>query len=198
MNTSTSKTRWVTGTLLLGSVLTFAVLGISSNAANGWYSGEFGEHEEKEHRKIKKSGFMQDSVYNEECGACHLAYPPALLPLESWHKIMNGLGDHFGENAEIDQFKATHISDYLAQQVLPKEKSSKLNRMLRNMPDEPPLRISALPYFVREHDEIPERLVKENPEVNSFSQCDSCHKDAAKGWFDEHRVTIPGYGRWDD
>jgi hypothetical protein len=61
-----------------------------------------------------------------------------------------------------------------------------------------PLRITELPYFRHEHDEIPKRLVKDNPEVGGFSQCDSCHQDAKQGYFSENRVTIPGYGRWDD
>ena len=48
------------------------------------------------------------------------------------------------------------------------------------------------------HDEIPPRMVKDNPEVGSFSQCNSCHRGAAEGVYNEHQVSIPGYGRWED
>jgi hypothetical protein len=61
-----------------------------------------------------------------------------------------------------------------------------------------PIRITELPYFTRKHREVPERMVSGNPDVGSFTQCDACHKDAAKGKFDEDTVVIPGFGRWDD
>ena len=35
----------------------------------------------------------------QECGECHMAFQPALLPAESWRRIMTGLSDHFGEDA---------------------------------------------------------------------------------------------------
>ncbi len=198
MHNEMSKIRWVTGTLLLGSALTFAAIGISGNASVDWDKKEFGEHDEGEYHRDKKMGDIQDPVYTEECGACHLAYPPGLLPRESWRRIMGGLGDHFGDNAELEDAVAGYVSQYLEKHASPKGKSKKANRKFGELSDEPPLRITELPYFIHEHDEIPERLVKDNPKVKSFSQCDSCHTDAAKGWFDEDRVTIPGYGRWDD
>ena len=34
-------------------------------------------------------------TYAEECGSCHLAYPPGLLPAASWAKLMAGLRQHF-------------------------------------------------------------------------------------------------------
>lgn len=40
--------------------------------------------------------------YQAECGACHLANPPGMLPVASWVRLLDGLADHFGENAELD------------------------------------------------------------------------------------------------
>ena len=42
---------------------------------------------------------VENPLYQEECGSCHMAYPPGLLPGRSWEKLMTGLADHFGENA---------------------------------------------------------------------------------------------------
>jgi hypothetical protein len=39
----------------------------------------------------------------KECGVCHIAYPPQMLPARSWKKIMAGLADHFGENATLPE-----------------------------------------------------------------------------------------------
>lgn len=32
----------------------------------------------------------------------------------------------------------------------------------------------------------------------SFSNCNACHQGAEAGVYNEHRVRIPGVGRWDD
>ena len=32
----------------------------------------------------------------KECGACHLAFPPQMLPARSWKKLMGDLANHFG------------------------------------------------------------------------------------------------------
>ena len=59
-------------------------------------------------------------------------------------------------------------------------------------------RITETRYFVKEHDEIPARMVADNPDVGSFSNCNACHQGAAEGVYDEDRVKIPGFGRWED
>ena len=41
-------------------------------------------------------------IYLKECGACHVAYPPHLLPAASWRALMAGLDRHFGQNAELE------------------------------------------------------------------------------------------------
>ena len=33
--------------------------------------------------------FETDQIYNEECGACDMAYPPGLLPAKSWQRLLN-------------------------------------------------------------------------------------------------------------
>lgn len=178
--------RWFTGTTLLGGILAFGISGISAEAKDALNM--------KEYRGA--ATFKQDAVYIEECGACHLAYPPGLLPPESWKAIMVGLEDHFGENAELDTETAAHIGNYLGQPQ--HNKRSKMSKIRKGLSNKNPLRITELPYFVHEHNEIPKRMINDNPEVGSLSQCDSCHKEAAKGWFDEDSIYIPGFGRWDD
>ena len=44
----------------------------------------------------------ESKLYGQECGSCHFPYQPGLLPAVSWERIMGGLEDHFGENAELD------------------------------------------------------------------------------------------------
>jgi hypothetical protein len=63
---------------------------------------------------------------------------------------------------------------------------------------EAPLRVTSSRYFVRKHDEIPASLVSGNPEVGSFSACQSCHLRADQGRYNEDDVRIAGFGQWDD
>ena len=51
--------------------------------------------------------------YIDECGSCHMAYQPGLLPARSWQKIMGGLADHFGDNAELDPDVLVGLTAYL-------------------------------------------------------------------------------------
>ncbi|PCJ86274.1 MAG: hypothetical protein COA54_09095 [Thiotrichaceae bacterium] len=142
---------------------------------------------------------VTDPVYKEECGSCHMAYQPGLLPARSWDKVMLELENHFGDNAELDAETHRLITRYLLTNSADKSDyrlSKKFSQSINFK--ETPTRISEIPYFKHEHDEIPARFVTANPKVNSFSQCDACHAKAEQGSFNEHDVYIPGYGRWDD
>jgi cytochrome b len=44
----------------------------------------------------------QNPIYQQECGACHDALYPSLLPAASWAGLMVSLGEHFGEDASLD------------------------------------------------------------------------------------------------
>ncbi len=73
------------------------------------------------------------------------------------------------------------------------------NKLLRSIKrDDTPLRITGIPYFVREHNEMPHRMRQGNAEVKSLSRCDVCHRQAAKGSFAEREIDIPGFGSWKD
>ncbi|RDH82706.1 MAG: cytochrome C [endosymbiont of Galathealinum brachiosum] len=149
----------------------------------------------------KSSGVdaVTSPVYREECGSCHMSYPPGLLPEKSWALIMSGLEDHFGDNAELDDETGQIIKRFLVKNSADKSgyrKSHKFNRSIKSV--DTPLRISEIDYFKHEHDEIPQRLVSGNEKVKSFSHCNACHSGAEQGKFNEDDINIPGYGQWDD
>jgi len=165
-----------------------------------WGDDDFhwGEIEDYKHR-LNDIKTTTNSLYTEECSSCHMAYPPGLLPTRSWQKIMAELENHFGDNAEVDTETHQVISQFLLTNSAEKSnyrRSIKFNRSIKV--NDVPTRITQTPYFKHEHDEIPSRFVTTNPKVNSFSQCDACHTKAEQGSFNEHDVTIPGYGHWDD
>lgn len=165
-----------------------------------WSDSDFrwGDYEEYERRSTGVSAVV-NPVYQEECGSCHMAYPPGLLSAKSWQKIMIGLEDHFGDNAELDAQTHQAISAFLETNSADQSDYRRSKKFMRYVQkDYAPMRISETPYFKHEHDEIPYRVVKGNPQVNSFSHCNACHTRAEQGSFNEHDIHIPGYGRWDD
>lgn len=138
-----------------------------------------------------------DKQYGEECGACHFAYPPGLLPARSWEKLLSNLSDHFGENAELDADVAQSLNAYLTKNAADKVRGRLSASFAKSAAKSTPLRITEVPYFKRAHREVPQRLVKDNPEVKSFSKCQICHTRAAEGSFSENEIDIPGHGKWD-
>jgi hypothetical protein len=142
---------------------------------------------------------VENADYAAECGSCHMAYAAGLLPARSWRKLMAGLDDHFGDNAELDPATRDSLTDYLVANSAdgsPYRRSRKVMRSLSA--SAAPLRITDLPYFRHEHHEIPLHMVAANAEVGSLSNCSACHRGAERGSFSERDIRIPGFGRWDD
>ncbi len=142
---------------------------------------------------------VENVLYKKECGSCHFAYQPGLLPALSWEKMMAGLENHFGDNAELLKEDQVEITMYLianSADYSDHKASIKISRSLDGMGN--PLRITDTPYFINEHNEIPAKMWKDNPKVKSLSYCDRCHANAEAGSFNEHNVNIPGFGKWDD
>lgn len=121
-------------------------------------------------------------VWQEECGSCHIAYPPRFLPAESWQQLMGSLEDHFGTDASIDAGTAATIEAFLTRNA----KRSKTDTRATDAP----LRITEGRWFRREHDEIAAAKWK-SAAIGSAANCGACHREADKGSFRERDIRIP-------
>lgn len=117
----------------------------------------------------------------QECGSCHLAFSPGLLPAESWRKVMAGLNKHFGSDASLTAQENSVITDFLVN-----------NASNRWRAPTAPLRITETAWFQRKHDshEIRPEIWK-RAAVKSPANCAACHPGAGKGDFEEDRIRIP-------
>ncbi|MBL8201558.1 MAG: diheme cytochrome c [Chromatiales bacterium] len=122
-------------------------------------------------------------AWQEECGSCHLAYPPRFLPAASWQRVMAGLGDHFGTDASIEPAVAKEITTWLAANAR-KPKAGKPE------PVPPPLRITETRWFIGEHDEISAARFK-SPAVGGAANCAACHRTADQGNYSERNIKLP-------
>ena len=141
---------------------------------------------------------VENAAYKQECGSCHFPYQPGLLPARSWQKLMGGLADHFGENAELDAADAQRFTAYLTENAADTSNYKRSRGITKSLHKTAvPLRITETRYFQRKHHELPARAVKDNPKVRSFSNCELCHTRAAQGSYNEHEVKVPGFRGWD-
>ncbi|GAB4115391.1 MAG: hypothetical protein Fur0014_17710 [Rubrivivax sp.] len=123
-------------------------------------------------------------AYKAECGACHVAYPPALLPADSWKRLMVGLDRHFGTDASLDAATARTIAAWL-------EANAGTYRKVRREGAAPPEdRITRAAWFRREHDEVPAATWK-RADVKSPANCAACHTQADQGDFSERQIRVP-------
>lgn len=206
LNEKLSPWRWAVGGLLLSSALTLGLWGLSASEVLADRSENVERYESsRDHdddryndREYPGAPLSMNATYQEECGSCHLAYPPGLLSAASWQAIMTGLDEHFGENAELGSDAQRELTQYLQRHGADPQRYQSQRYLSGTQQTTPPVRITQLPFFIREHDEIPERLVAGNEAVGSFSRCEACHAQAAQGRFDEDELVIPGFGRWDD
>lgn len=130
-----------------------------------------------------------DATYAEECGACHIAYHPSLLPRASWDGLMAGLDDHFGENAGLDDATAARIAAYLQDNAAEAYDTKPANRF-RRVAAEKAFTITATPFWVRTHAEIPDRVFASKA-VRQRGNCEACHSDARSGRFYPGAIDIP-------
>lgn len=137
--------------------------------------------------------------YRSLCGECHMAYQPGLLPAASWQRVMDGLADHFGDDAELAPADAAAIRAHLTANAADRaagQRSAGFGRA--GGPGAAPLRITETRYFLGKHHEVPVRLARDNPDVRSFANCAACHQRAEAGSYNEDEIRIPGVGAWDD
>ena len=121
-------------------------------------------------------------AYREECGSCHLAYPPALLAAEDWRKLLGSLDRHFGSDATLDPKNAALLTAFLNSHA---GQASRLGKQNGNPP-----RITQTGRFIRKHHEVPARFWRD-ARIKSAANCEACHRGAANGHFGEHDIAIP-------
>jgi hypothetical protein len=123
-------------------------------------------------------------LYKQECAACHVAYPPGLLPAKSWQRLIGNLPRHFGTDASLDAATLKQISGWLSIHAA----SASTSRQAMTEP--PQDRITQSSWFLRQHDEIGASVWK-RPAIKSASNCIACHTRADQGDFNERFVRIP-------
>jgi len=126
-----------------------------------------------------------DPVVKEECGSCHLAFPPSMLPASSWQRMMADLKNHFGDDASVNPATARRITDYLLANAGDAGGRRYGDKLLRGTSTtNAPLRITELRKWVREHREVPAWEWK-HQDVRTKANCVACHAAADRGYYED-------------
>ena len=56
---------------------------------------------------------VDNTLYLKECGSCHFAFSPGLLPKRFWVKMMAKLDNHFGTDASLDSKDTQTLLSYM-------------------------------------------------------------------------------------
>ena len=145
-------------------------------------------HDEDYKRKYLK--VVNNPIYIENCGACHFAYQPELLPSSSWRSILDRLDDHFGDSLELDPETKGVILRYLEENAAEHSTAKRAVKIMRSLGGTTPTRITDIPYIKEKHHEISASTFRRKA-IGSLSNCNACHKRAEEGVYDDDFVDIP-------
>lgn len=172
--------------------------------ANGLFYIAFADddHHQNNHRHQNKGrrhadhgsknnlNMVNNSSYKENCGACHFAYQPELLPSGSWDKILSGIENHYGHSIELDPESKKVISEYLRLNASNVSSTKLAIKIMKDIGRQTPLRITEIAYIQKKHHGIRQNIL-EQKSVGSLSNCSACHSTAENGIFDDDTIKIP-------
>lgn len=134
--------------------------------------------------------FEKNMVYEEECGSCHNAFNPTLLPARSWEKVMEGLGEHFGDDASLPEETSSEILKWLAASSAERAFSEPSKKIIKSIGAAAPLRITETAYWKEKHSEL-DAEVYSRKAVSSRINCAACHPGAPSGSFEDRDISVP-------
>ena len=118
-----------------------------------------------------------------ECSACHMVFPPEMLPARSWTKLMSNLDNHFNEIATLDGKTRADILAYLKANAADSPRYRQYTALLQGVPpNATPLRITDIPWWQRIHGSANAPYFTD-PRVVSAANCGACHRGAQHGRF---------------
>ena len=180
--TISTVSHWKVGAAMLVAIITAGLF---------WFQGHLTETPEQLYQPFHGPALPDNPLWREECGACHLAFHPSLLPARSWKVMMQEQASHFEEDLFLEQDTVKEIETFLVENAAEQgltEAAWKINRSIPKT--EILLRITEAPYWIKKHQEISDAVWK-HPKVNGRVNCAACHIDAEAGTFEDAAMHLP-------
>lgn len=129
------------------------------------------------------------AAHERECGDCHVVHHPSLLPAGQWNAVMDGLADHYGEDASIAAEDHAAIAAYLSAHAAETWDTKAANAFRVPAPPDA-LPVSGTPRWKRIHRKI-DAATFARADIGGPSNCAACHADARTGLFRLRDSAIP-------
>lgn len=161
------------------------------------YSAAFGADD----RFVKEkpgsmNGFMvvENQAYLKECGACHFAYLPGLMPARDWEAVMTSLDKHFGENVQLPEPTRAALARYLTDNAADRSPYAGSKWLNDNIPaSHTTRRITAIPFVAFKHTVVKESIARNFAiPVRKLTNCQQCHTEIENGSIGIMELYIPG------
>src|SRR3569833_599409 len=169
-----------------------AVLILTAACGSGvvYFRGYITQTPERPHLPFVGLTLPDNATWRKECGDCHLAFYPTLLPARSWHKLMSQQNEHFGEDLGLDAATVKEITGFLVAHAAESGLTETAHKMQNPLPrGGTPLRIPETPYWRRKHAEIDARYWQDK-KIGKIN-CGACHLDARQGTFEDSAMRLP-------
>ncbi len=156
-----------------------------------WFQGYFFEAEYPVYVPFSGPQLPDNALWREECGSCHLAFHPSLLPSRSWQLMIKQQSAHFNEDLYLEPEVQQEILQFLVQNSAENELTEpayKINRSIAK--SDTLLRISKTPYWIKKHKDI-EKHNWQVESVRTEANCAACHLDADAGTFEDAAMRLP-------
>ena len=155
------------------------------------FRGYLSQTEVEPYLPFKGIVLPDNTLWREECGDCHMAYHPSLLPARSWQALMDGQNDHFGDDLDLDENVAVEITRFLLDNSAERMVIEPSWRILQSTPaDQTPLRITDTAYWKKKHNDIA-RQYWDSDKVKDKGNCGACHRDADAGTYEDAAMRMP-------
>ena len=173
--------------LLLGSLLVILI-----TISGAWYfKGYLLQTDDRPYIPFQGIALPDNELWRAECGDCHLAYYPVLLPARSWDKLLQTQENHFDEDLALDKESITEIRTFLLANSADSKQTEAARKINASTPaNETPLEVSKTVYWLKKHDDIDEKYWQSNI-VNSKGNCEACHFDAQQGTYEDSGMRLP-------
>lgn len=137
---------------------------------------------------------MQHMEFANECGSCHITYPPFLLPKNSWALMMKDLENHFGDDASIDEELNISILSFLEKNSSENSTHQAAVYILKSLKENnSTIAITKTPYWQKRHENIDKNIFL-SKDVKSKANCSACHQDIEFGLLENSLIKIPKKG----
>jgi cytochrome b len=140
---------------------------------------------------VKQDYALLHPQFANECGSCHITYPPYLLPKRSWVTMMGDLENHFGDDASIDEAVNLSILTFLKNNSAENSTHEAAFKILKSLKDNnSTIAVTKIPYWEKKHKKISDDVFKDE-KIKSKANCKACHIDIENGLIENDLIKVP-------